>query len=142
MGKKKEEFPYKKFGERLRETRLLIYAYKEMNKFAEATEIDEQMLYKYEQGRHFPSLDNFIKICKVLDKSPSYMLNPYLGLTQKDEEILRFCNTIRPMFEDEDTKRLLNLITTGFEIMELQRQRYGIRDLLTLLETMKKDLMK
>ena len=101
----KKAYKYSVFGERLRNIREKKYP--DIATFAKTINIKKGNLYNYELGRIFPPINNFIKICKLLDKSPDYFLLPMIDLKQEDEELIDIINRIKYVWENEGNRERL-----------------------------------
>lgn len=143
MGKeKKENQYYKKFGKKLRETRENNPYFKDMKNLSIATGIKDHALYKYEEGINFPTLEKFIKICKTLDKSPSYMLSPYLDLKPEGEEFLNIFAKMKELYHDSDAWKIIQSVILGLDIYSIEKSRNIEKDIVTILKGVKNRLLR
>ena len=80
-----------------------------------------------EIGRTFPPIDNFIAICKALNKSPTYFLAPYLELSKDENEILFLFEglNIKEIFKDPEVSRIMKFTLLGFSIMYEIKKHFG-----------------
>lgn len=101
----KKPYKYSAFGERLRNIREKKYP--DINTFAKVINIKKENIYNYELGRIFPPINNFIKICKALDKSPDYFLLTMINLKKEDEELMEIINRIKYVWENEGNRERL-----------------------------------
>lgn len=124
MPRKKQQHPYTPFGDKLRSERERIRKYKDIKDFAKASGIGEAMMYKYEEGLTFPPIDNFIKICKTLNKPPEYMLSPLLDMNTKDRKILEIIDRVKIVCRIENNRNKLNGYLVALE-QEMKEEKKG-----------------
>lgn len=65
--------PITSFGRRIRKAR----GNKTPDEIAELAGVDDRHYRKIEQGKSEPSLSVFVRLCRVLGRSPSWMLQDY-----------------------------------------------------------------
>jgi len=95
MVEPQKKHPYIKLGERIKEVRESIEQYKNINNFSKATDIKKGNLYNYEQGKTLPPIDKFLRICKSLNKTPSFLLLPLLKLKTPDKELVEIWDMLK-----------------------------------------------
>ena len=114
---------YVDFGNLLRKVRKIKYG--DIKSFSRATKIPEHLLYQYEIGRSFPPIENFITICKYLDKTPTYMLSPYLELSEDEKEIIYIFQDfdLKGMMKDKEIAGFLKFNMLCYELL-YQTKKY------------------
>jgi len=114
---------YVEFGRLLRKSRKIKYG--EIKNFSKATGIPEHLLYQYEIGRSFPPIENFITICKYLEKSPTYMLLPYLDLSNDEKEIISIYQefALNEMLKDKEMAGFIKFTMLCYELL-FQTKKY------------------
>ena len=115
MEKDRKVYPHASFGKRLKEAREKT-VYKDMKKYSKITHIKEQTLYNYEQGRVFPPIDKFIRICKALDVTPSYLLLPLLKLDPLDEDLINLWKKIKEWRESKEAWEIVKHMIMSMDI--------------------------
>ena len=134
----KKGYKYAEFGKILRETRKMNYD--DIKSFSRALDIQVSLIYDYEMGRVFPPIDKFIKICNVLNKSPVYLLSPYLKLSESEKEILHIFERIdiKEILNDDQIANILKFALLGFEIVyQLKKQMNYEGDVVDFLNNVK-----
>jgi transcriptional regulator with XRE-family HTH domain len=114
LAKEKKEYPYSDFGKRIKKCR--EEKNMDMKTYAEITKIKESSLYKYEQGKIFPPIENFMRICKALDVTPSYLLLPLLKLDPPDEDLINIWKKIKEWRENKDTWEIVKHMIMSMDI--------------------------
>ena len=115
MNEKKKVYPHTAFGKRLKEIREKSQ-HSNMKDFSKATNIKENTLYNYEQGRVFPPIDKFVRICKALDVTPSYLLLHLLELDPTDRDLIMLWKKIKELRKNKEG---WNLVKSMILVIEL-----------------------
>jgi transcriptional regulator with XRE-family HTH domain len=131
---------YALFGNRLKE--IVKEKYGSVSKFSEIVKLPTSVLYSYFSGENFPKLDRFIKICEVLDKTPSYLLMPLLELKEVDKKFLEIFNRLRNLYEDKELRYFVDTMVSGLEIVKMQKERYGDLSTVQIIEDLRELVLK
>ncbi len=91
-----------------------------------AADIPKKQLYEYESGRIFPLIEKFIKICKCLNKSATYILSPLLELSHSEQEILYIFEDIeiKEILKDKEIANTLKFTLLGFQILYKTKEHF------------------
>ena len=116
-------------GRRLKEVRQKDPKYTSMTEFARATGIKDATLYKYERGQALPPLDNFIQICKVLNRPPGYLLFPIFNPPEDDDLIDDLVLKLRDLKKDEHIIQMVKFLRGSLGIYQFNRQMNGDEDM-------------
>lgn len=101
MGQEFNEKEFKKqFGQRIRQLRKAKNLTQE--KLAECVDIDTQHLCKTENGMHFPSLKNILKIANGLEVEPANLFD--FKNNEKNESIYKINYMIKNKLSAEELK--------------------------------------
>jgi transcriptional regulator with XRE-family HTH domain len=114
LDKEKKGYPYSEFGKRIKKCREEINM--DMETYSTITKINKASLYKYEQGKIFPPIDNFLKICKALDVTPSYLLLPLLELEPTDQDLVILWKRIKELRKNQEGWNLVKSMIMCIEI--------------------------
>jgi transcriptional regulator with XRE-family HTH domain len=131
---------YALFGNHLK--KIVKEKYGSVSKFSEIVKLPTSVLYSYFSGENFPKLDRFIKICEVLDKTPSYMLMPLLELKEVDKKFLEIFNRLRNIYEDKELRYFVETMVNGLEIVKIQKERYGDLSTVKIIEDIRELVLK
>jgi len=138
-----KKYKYAEFGKLARKWRKTKYG--DIKTFSKVTGIPEPLLYQYEIGRSFPSIENFITICQHLDKSPSYMLSPFIELNHQEQEILTIYEEtgLREMLQDEEVASRLKFTLMGFQLLYQTKKHFNHSgDVMSYLNVLKEKLFE
>jgi len=120
---------YTQFGDWLRKIRKEHEKYNDIDALSAATGIESKMLYMYEQGRHLPPLSKFIKICKTLNKTPSFVLQPLLDIPNPEEkDLIDFFDIFQSTYKSTTYKDLAKILILGLDLLQLGKQVHGSED--------------
>jgi transcriptional regulator with XRE-family HTH domain len=136
-----KKYKYADFGKLLRKWRKIKYG--DIKSFSKVTGISEPLLYQYEIGRNFPPIENFITICKYLEKSPSYMLSPFIELNHQEQELLTIYEEtgLREMLQDEEVAKRLKFTLLGFQLLFQTKKHFNHSgDVMSYLNDLKEKL--
>ena len=67
-------------------------------------------------GRVFPPIDKFVRICKALDVTPSYLLLPMLELEPKDRDLVMMWKRIKELRKNQEGWDLVKSMMLGIEL--------------------------
>ena len=140
MPRPTKDYKYVSLGKRLKDE--IVKKYRDIKTFSSICGIPAQTLSTYVVGRSFPPVDNFIKICKALDKTPSYILAPLLDLSLKDKEFLEIFAKMKEFYNDPDAWRLIRTVFLGLDIYGFEKKRNTEKDIINILEGIKLRLIK
>jgi hypothetical protein len=123
----KKSYKYSNFGKHLKKVRKLKFS--DIKDLSKTSDIPLKLLYEYESGRIFPPIERFITICKVLDKSPTYMLTPLLDMNHYERElVLLYQDTdVREMLQDPELANILRFTLLGFQILHQTRKHFNTK---------------
>jgi transcriptional regulator with XRE-family HTH domain len=137
----KKQYKYSGFGKHLKKVRKLNYS--DIKEFSKITGIPLKLMYEYERGRTFPPIEKFITICKVLDKSPTYMLTPLLDMNQYERDLLLLYQDtdVREMLQDPELSNILKFTLIGYQILYQTRKHFNTKgDVVDYLNFVKEKL--
>jgi transcriptional regulator with XRE-family HTH domain len=117
-----KKYKYSAFGEHLR--RLVRSKYGSIKTFSKLTGIKISDLYEYEIGRIFPPIEKFLIICKILEKTPSFMLLPLCNLSAEEKELVNMTMLIKDILKEEKIAPVLRIIIMAFEILYETRRHF------------------
>ena len=129
-----------RFGKRLKNIRLVKY--ENLNKLSEITGIARGTLYNYEEGKAFPPIDNFIRICEALDKTPSFLLKPFLKISLIDKDFLELFEKMKEFRNDPDAWELIEFMFLGLDIYSMEQRKDTLKDIVTILKGFKNILLR
>ncbi len=117
---------YTQFGDWLRKIRKENEKYNDIDVLSEVTGIETKMLYMYEQGRHLPPLNKFIKICNALGKTPSFMLQPLLDIPKpEDKDLIDFFDVFQSTYHKTPFKDIAKILVLSLNCIQLGHEMYG-----------------
>ena len=121
-----KRYKFADFGKFLKRTRKIKY--NDIQSFSKAVGIPKKQLYEYESGRIFPPIEKFIKICKCLDKTATYMLSPLLEISQSEKEIIHLYSdfNIKELLKDDEISKLMKCMLLGFELLYKIRKHVDV----------------
>ena len=67
-------------------------------------------------GRVFPPIDRFVKICKALGVTPSYLLLPLLELEPMDQDLVILWKKIKELRKNQEGWDLVKSMMLGIEL--------------------------
>lgn len=119
-----KRYKYTNFGKFLKRTRKIKYA--DIQSFSKAAGIPKKQLYEYESGRIFPPIEKFIKICKCLDKTASYMLSPLMEISQPEKEMMHLYAdfNIKELLQDPEIANLMKCTLLGYQLLYKIRKHF------------------
>ena len=138
-----KRYKYADFGIFLKRTRKIKYD--DIQSFSRAADIPKKQLYEYESGRIFPPIEKFIKICKCLDKTATYMLSPLLEISQPEKEIMHMYSdfNIKELLQDAEIANIMKFILLGFQLLYKTRQHFNDEgDVITYLKNLNDKLFE
>ena len=140
MPRPAKKYKYVSLGKILKDE--ILKKYGDIKKFSELSGIPKQTLSTYVIGRSFPPVEKFVTICKLLDRTPSYMLSPCLDLRPKDSEFLEMFAKMKQSYEDPDAWKLIQTIFLGLDIYNVEKSRNIEKDIVDILKSVKDRLLK
>jgi hypothetical protein len=127
MGENDKKYKYKDFGFHLEKE--IKNQYSDIKNFCKSAHIPYQTLNTYLIGRSFPPIKTFIKICKTLEKTPSYMLKPFLEIQKPEErDLLDFFDIFQTTYRSKTYKELAKVMILGLNILQLGKEIHGSED--------------
>ena len=135
-----KNYKYVSLGQHLKDE--IVKKYGDIKKFSEVCGIPAQTLSTYVVGRSFPPVDKFVIICKLLDKTPSFLLSPALDISPRDKDLLEMFAKLKEFYKDADAWRLIRTLFLGLEIYNVEKKESEEKDIINILESIKLRLIK